>query len=155
VLNRKQKKKIEAEEKKADEEEKKKPAKEVGELEGEPEEKMKELTKVKESEESESVNESFIVIGSVIAAVLGFKLLRDLAGKIIGKIGRGLEQTPEDLKKYVNEVCDEAASEMGGSDKSKGEAWRKYVLNKIDSGEITTLGGIEDALGVPERVYNA
>ena len=98
--------------------------------------------------------ESLVVVGSVIAAILGFKLLRDLANKIIGKIGRGIKQTPEDLKKYVNEVCDEAAAEMGGSDKSKGEAWRKYALDKIDSGEITTLGGIEDALGVPESVYN-
>ena len=115
---------------------------------------MKELTGVKEGEETEDVNESFVVIGAVIAAVVGYGLLRRIGNKIIGKIGRSMTCTPESLKKFINEVTDEAVVDLTGPDKTRAENWRKYMLGKIDSGEITTLGQVEDELGVAEQVFN-
>jgi len=112
-------------------------------------EKQRRETLAKEEEEDDR-NESFVVIGIVIAAVVGYGLFQ----KIIGKIGRNLDCTPEELKKYINEVTDEAVVDMAGPNKTRAENWRKYMLEKIDSGEIKNLGDVEEELGVAEQEWN-
>ena len=148
------KEKLEKEKEKAKEEEKKKPAEEIGELEGDSEEKMKELTKVKESESLQPINEDFVIIGAIITAVLGYKLLRNFANKIIGRIGRNREPGAERLKRFINQCADDAIVDLSGADKTRAENWRKFMLDKVDSGEYKTWGDIEDALALPENVFN-
>jgi hypothetical protein len=108
-----------------------------GKLEGESED------KVKESDNTEETNESFAVVGGIILGIVGLKFMRDLAKKLFSKIGKGIEQTPEELKKFVEDTYAEAAAELTGSDKSKADSWKKDLDAKIDSGEIKTLGELE------------
>ncbi|MFM7664223.1 MAG: hypothetical protein ACKO68_06820 [Bacteroidota bacterium] len=116
-------------------------------------EKQRRETLAKEEEEDD-INESYVVIGVVIAAVIGFGLLRRIGNKILGHIGKKLDCTPEELTEYINKVTDESVVDLTGPDKTRAENWRKYMLEKIDSGEITTLGQVEDELGVAEQEWN-
>jgi DNA-binding Xre family transcriptional regulator len=116
-------------------------------------EKQRRETLAKEEEEDDR-NESFVVIGVVIAAVVGYGLFRRIGNKILGHIGKQLDCTPEELTEYINKVTDEAVVDMAGPNKTRAENWRKYMLEKIDSGEIKTLGDVEKELGVAEQEWN-
>ena len=100
------------------------------------------------NENEEEVNEDFgaIAIG-VMLAYFGIKTLKVIGRAIFGAIGERQEVEPEKLKDIVQEIVVKASSETGtGVGFLQGALLKKELDQKIDSGEIKTLGDIRKYL---------
>ena len=100
------------------------------------------------NENEEEVNEDFgaIAIG-VMLAYFGIKTLKVIGRAILGAIGERQQVEPEKLKDIVQEIVVKASSETGtGVGFLQGALLKKELDQKIDSGEIKTLGDIRKYL---------
>ncbi len=99
--------------------------------------------------ESESVNEGFFAIaGGIILAVLGLKVLKSIAKKVLIKVGSNIDVKPEKLIRLVDTIQEEAI--LNGGLKGKSilvlHQWANDLKEKINNGTIKTIGEIRDSI---------
>jgi len=98
------------------------------------------------NESTGELNESALAIaGGIILAVIGLNALRSIVKRILVGIGKNSEIEPARLKELVKEMAAEALSNgLNSKDAAAVNAWQKKVESLIDSGEIKTLGEVEN-----------
>jgi len=105
---------------------------------------MKHIKRFNES--NKPINESVLTIAAgVILGLMGLKLLKVIAKKVLGTIGMNVKIEPEKLKSILSKVVKETmlkSEGMLGINFIQIAMVEKQIAKKIDSGEITTIGGI-------------
>lgn len=98
------------------------------------------------NESTGEINESaFAIAGGIILAVIGLNAVRSLVNRVLVGIGKNVEVEPEKLKTLVREMSTEALSVgLNTKDASIINNWQRKVESLIDSGEIKTLGQVEE-----------
>jgi hypothetical protein len=98
------------------------------------------------NESNKPMNESVLTIAAgVILGLVGLKLLKVITKKVLGTIGMNVKVQPEKLKSILSEVVKETmlkSEGMLGINFIQIVMIEKQIAKKIDSGEITTIGGI-------------
>jgi hypothetical protein len=97
---------------------------------------------------------SLLIVGGMVLAIIGLKGLRDVVKSIFNKIGRYIDQEPAELKELVNNIYDEAVTDISESNKIRADAWKKDLLARIDTGEIKDLKDIEDSFN-NEKIFDS
>jgi hypothetical protein len=89
---------------------------------------------------------SLLIVGGLVALLV-------LPKFIFIKIGKSINQEPLKLIKLVNEIYDEAVTDISEPNKIRADAWKKDLLARIDKGEIKDLKDIEDSFN-NEKIFD-
>jgi hypothetical protein len=101
------------------------------------------IKKVFESEETEPVNESFLVIGgAILLTVLGIQGIRRIFTEL--RIQRNLDKptTPEFLKTTVTKIYNDGKDDLSVRDRELAKKWMDEMIVLIDKEEIVTVRGL-------------
>lgn len=101
-----------------------------------------------DEEKNENLQEGVGTIAlGIMLAYAGLKVLKFVAKKVVGAVGKNVKLEPVNLKKITMEMVKNVAKETGsGADLLLGIALKREIDAKIDSGEIKTIGGIQKAM---------
>ena len=101
-----------------------------------------------DEEENENLQEGVGTVAlGIMLAYAGLKVLKFVAKKVVGAIGKNVELEPSKLKKVSTEIVKRVAEETNsGAHLFYGIALKREIDDKIDSGEIKTIRGIQKAM---------